>query len=167
MRTSRFVFIFSAASLVAACASTPPPARKPIAQVPPLDPKVSRVLVASGMLNRGEPTGVTLATARQLGPVYIDGKWVGDVAQNEYIVVDVKPGVHQVGCSPLEPVRNYIEVRKVALEPGETKSLVCDMATARGDLPGKYASKTYVEPRTINPAAAAVDYKKMPDNVRN
>lgn len=143
-----------------------PPART-AKSVPPLDPKVSRVLVASGMLDRGAPTSVALTTVRQLGPVYIDGRWVGDVAQNEYIVVDVKPGVHEVGCSPLEPVRNYIEKRQVSFEPGETKSLVCEMASARGDLPDNYSSRTYLEPRTINPAAVAVDYKKIPDNVRN
>ena len=162
MRTSRFVFLLSAASLVAACASNPPPARKPIASVPPIDPKVSRVQVASGMLNRGEAASTTLTTVRQVGPVYIDGKWVGDLAQNEYIVVDVKPGVHEIGCSPLEPVKNYIEASKVAFEAGETKSFVCDMATARGDLPEKYSSKTYLTPRSIDPAAAAVDYKKIP-----
>src|SRR5689334_3426771 len=143
-----------------------PPART-AKSVPPLDPKVSRVLVASGMLDRGAATSVALTTVRQLGPVYIDGRWVGDVAQNEYIVVDVKPGVHEVGCSPLEPVRNYIEKRQVSFEPGETKSLVCEMASARGDLPDNYSSRTYLEPRTINPAAVAVDYKKIPDNVRN
>ena len=158
MRTFPLVLI----SLVAACASTPPQARKTISQVPPLDPKVSRVMVASGMYNRGETTGGTLTTVRQLGPVYIDGKWAGDVAQNEYIVVDLKPGVHEVGCSPLEPIKNYVETRKVVFEPGETKSLVCDMATARGDLAEGYNSKSYVEPRRINPAAKPVDYKKIP-----
>ena len=162
MRTLQAVLIVSSVSFFAACASTPPPARQTISKVPPLDPKVSRVLVASGMYNRGEPTGGTLATVRQLGPVYIDGRWAGDVAQNEYIVLDVKPGVHEVACSPLEPVKNYIETRKVVFEPGETKSLVCDMATARGDLAAGYNSKTYVEPRRINPAATPVDYKKIP-----
>src|SRR5438132_9003308 len=111
MRTFRLVFAVSTVSLIAACASTQPPARKSVARVPPLDAKASRVMVGSGMLNRGEPTGATLTTVRQLGPVYIDGRWVGDVAQNEYIVVDVPPGVHDVGCSPLEPVKNYVEVR--------------------------------------------------------
>ena len=161
MRTSKLLLVVSAVSLVAACASTPPQPRREISKVPPLDPKVSRVLVASGMYNRGEPSGGTLATVRQLGPVYIDGKWAGDVAQNEYIVVDVKPGVHELACSPLEPVKNYVEKRKVVFEPGETKSLVCDMATARGDLAQGYNSKTYVEPRRINPAAKPVDYKKI------
>ena len=161
MRTSRLLFAVSAVSLLAACASTVPPARQPVAKVPPLDPKVSRVLVASGMYNRGEPTSGTLTTARQTGPVYIDGRWAGDLAQNEYIVLDLKPGVHEVGCSPLEPVKNYIEKRKVVFEPGETKSLVCDMATARGDMAEGYVSRTYVEPRQINPAAKPVDYKKI------
>lgn len=162
MRTSKWVLGVSAVSLIAACASTPPQPRKTISQVPPLDPKVSRVLVGSGMYDRGDATGGTLATVRQTGPVYIDGRWAGDVAQNEYIVLDVKPGVHEVGCSPLEPVKNYVEKRKVVFEPGETKSLVCDMATARGDLAAGYNSKTYVVPRRINPAAAPVDYKKIP-----
>jgi len=162
MRTFQAVLIVSFVSFLAACASTPPPARQTISKVPPLDPKVSRVLVASGMYNRGEPTGATLATVRQTGPVYIDGKWAGDVAQNEYIVLDVKPGVHEVGCSPLEPVKNYVEMRKVSVEPGETKALVCDMASARGELADKYSSKTYLEPRSVNPAAAPVDYKKIP-----
>jgi len=162
MRTSRLLFAVSAVSFLAACASTVPPARQPVAKVPPLDPKVSRVLVASGMYDRGEPTSGTLATVRQLGPVYIDGKWAGDVAQNEYIVLDLKPGVHEVGCSPLEPVKNYVETKKVFFEPGETKSLVCDMAVARGDLGENFKSKTYLEPRQINPAAQPVDYKKIP-----
>ena len=162
MRTFQAVLIVSAVSLLTACAGQTPPARQPVAKVPPLDPKVSRVLVASGMRDRGETTGATLTTTRQVGPVYVDGKWAGDLGQNEYIVVDVKPGVHEVGCSPLEPVRNYVEVRKVVFEPGQTKSLVCDMATARGELGEKYLSKTYVEPRGINPQSKVVDYKKIP-----
>ena len=163
MRTFQAVLIVSSVSFLAACASTQPPAaRKAISQVPPQDPNVSRIMVASGMYNRGEPAGGTLTTVRQTGPVYIDGRWAGDVAQNEYIVLDVKPGVHELACSPLEPVKNYMETRKVFFEPGETKSMVCDMATARGDLAEGYNSKTYLEPRRINPAAAPVDYKKIP-----
>ena len=162
MRTFRIVSVVSAVSFLAACAGTVPPARKQVASVPPLDPKVSRVLVGSGMLNRGDAQSATLASVKQLGPVYIDGRWVGDVAQNEYIVVDLKPGMHDVGCAPLEPVKNYVEMRKVSFEPGETKALVCDMATARGELGEKYSSKTYLEPRSVNPAAAPVDYKKIP-----
>src|ERR1051325_11225717 len=122
MRTSRLVFAVSAVSFLAACASTTPPARQTISKVPPLDPKVSRVLVASGMYNRGEPTSGTLTTVRQTGPVYIDGKWAGDVAQKESLVLDGTPGVHEIGCSPLELVKNYVEKRKVVFEPGETKS---------------------------------------------
>ena len=164
MRTSRIVMVVSAVSLLAACAAAPvPKERPPIAKVPPLDPNVSRVLLASGMRDRGESTGTTLATVRQVGPVYFDGRYVSDLAQNEYVMVDVKPGVHDVACSPLEPVRNYIESRKVVFEPGETKTLVCEMATARGDLGDKFTSKTYLEPRTINAQdGAVVDYKKIP-----
>lgn len=164
MRTSRIVVVVSVVSFLAACSTAPvPQARKPIAKVPPLDPKASRVLLASGMRDRGESTGTTLATVRQVGPVYLDGKYVGDLAQNEYLMVDVKPGAHEIGCSPLEPIRNYIEKRKVVFEPGETKTLVCEMATARGDLGDKYVSKTYVEPRTINTQnGVVVDYKKIP-----
>ena len=158
----RLVLAVSTASFLVACASSPTPPARTAKSVPPLDPKVSRVQVAAGMFNRGDAQSVTLTTARQVGPVYVDGKWVGDLAQNEYIVIDLKPGEHAIGCSPLEPVRNYIDTRKVALEPGETKSLVCDMATARGDLPEKYSTKTYVEPREMDPAAAPVDYKKIP-----
>ena len=162
MRTSRVVRISFAVCLLVGCAATPPAVRKPVAKVPPLDPKVSRVLIGSGVRDRGEPTATTLTTVRQVGPVYIDGKYVGDTAQNEYIVVDVKSGVHEVSCSPLEPVRNYMEPRSVSFERGETKTLVCDMATARGTLGERYVSKTYVEPRGIDAAAAPVDYKKLP-----
>jgi hypothetical protein len=161
MRASRVVLVVSAVSLLAACAGTAPPAHKPVASVPPLDPKVSRVLVGAGMLNRGDAQGAPLMSVRQVGPVYVDGRWVGDLAEDAYIVVDLKPGAHEVGCSPLEPVRNYIEPRKVSFEAGETKSLVCDMTTRVG-LAQKYSSKTYVEPRAISPAAAVVDYKKLP-----
>ena len=164
MRTSTIVLVVSAVSLLAACAAAPiPKARQPIARVPPLDPKVSRALIASGMRDRGEPTGATLLTVRQVGPVYVDRRYVGDIAQNEYVMIDVKPGPHELACSPLEPVHNYIEQRKIVFQPGETKTLVCDMVTARGDLSGNYASKTYVEPRRINTQnGAVVDYKKIP-----
>ncbi len=163
MRTSRFVFVVSAVSLLAACAGQVPAPRKAIANVPPADPKVSRVLIAAGELDRGGPQAATLATDRQVGPVYFDGKYVGDLEQNEYIVVDVKPGVHKVACSPLEPVRNYIEERRVNFQPGETKELVCDMATARGDLGDKYVSKSYLEQREFDlKESAVVGYSKAP-----
>ena len=164
MRTSRIVFAVSAVSLLAACAGAPVPnPRHPVAKVPPLDPKASRALVASGMRDRGESTAATLLTVRQVGPVYVDRKYVGDIAQNEYVMIDVKPGPHEIACSPLEPVHNYIEHRKIVFEPGETKTLVCDMVTARGDLGGNYSSKTYVEPRGINTEnGAVVEYKKIP-----
>ncbi|HYL90509.1 MAG TPA: hypothetical protein VEU32_17295 [Burkholderiales bacterium] len=163
MRTSRIVLVVSAVSLLAACAAQVPQPRKAIAKVPPLDPKVSRVVIAPGVLDRGGPQAATLATVRQVGPVYFDGKWVSDLEQNEYVVVDVKPGMHDVACSPLEPVKNYIEVRHVNFEPGETKSLVCDMATASGALGQKYSSKSYLEPRVIDPEqGTVVDYKKIP-----
>ena len=163
MRTSLIVFVVSIVSLLAACAAQVPAPRKAVANVPPLDPKVSRVLIAPGMLDRGGPQAATLATVRQVGPVYFDGKYVGDLEQNEYIVVDVKPGMHDVGCSPLEPVRNYIEVRHVSFEPGQTKTLVCDMATASGALGEKYSSKSYLEPRGFSTQEdSLVDYKKLP-----
>ena len=164
MRTSRIVLVVSTISLLAACVSAQvPQPRKAIAKVPPLDPNVSRVEIAPGVLDRGGPQATTLATVRQVGPVYIDGKWVSDLEQNEYVIVDVKPGMHDVACSPLEPVRNYIEVRHVNFEPGQTKTLVCDMATANGALGEKYASKSYLEPRVIDPEQGTiVDYKKVP-----
>lgn len=163
MSTFRVVLVVSAVSILAACAAQQPAARKPLAKVPPLDPKASRVVVAAGMLDRGTPQVATLSTVRQVGPVYVDGKYVGDIAANEYFVVDVKPGAHDVACSPLEPVRNYIEPRKVSFEAGETKSLVCDMASARGDLDGKYSTKSYLESRPIDPQqGTVVGYKKLP-----
>jgi hypothetical protein len=162
MKAHRIATI-AAFSLLAACAAQVPPARKPVAQVPPLDPKVSRVMIAAGMMDRGSPQGITLADTRHVGPVYVDGKYVGDIAESEYLVVDVKPGMHDVSCSPLEPVKNYPEQRHVSFEPGQTKSLVCDMASARGDLADKFVSKSYLEPLPIDPQQGrVVDYKKLP-----
>lgn len=162
MSTFRVASMVCAVSLLAACAAQPP-ARKAIAKVPPLDPKTSRVLIAAGVLDRGSPQSVALSSVRQTGPVYVDGKYVGDVAQSEYFVVDVPPGAHDVSCSPLEPVKNYIEQRHVSFVAGETKNLVCDMASARGELADNYSSRTYLEQRAIDlQQGAVVGYKKMP-----
>ena len=159
MRTFPVVIVIST---LAACANAPQPPARQAVTTPPLDPKVSRVLITAGMRDRGNAQSVTLTSVRQVGPVYFDGKWVGDIAQNEYIVVDVEPGTHDVACSPMEPMRNYAEPRKVSFEAGETKSLVCEMATASSDVGENYKSKTYLEPREINSAAAPVAYKKIP-----
>ncbi len=161
MRTSRVVLVVSTVSLLAACAGQVPAPRKAIGNVPPADPQVSRVLIAPGMLDRGGAQSATLATTRQVGPVYFDGKYVGDLEQNEYIVVDVAPGTHSVACSPLEPVRNYIEPRQVNFAAGETKELVCEMAT--GGVKGNYASRSYLEQREIDLRdSAVVGYSKVP-----
>lgn len=164
MNTFRVVSVVSVVSFLAACAAQPP-ARPALKSVPPLDAGASRVVVGAGMLNRGDAQSATLTSVRQVGPVYVDGQYVGDVAQNEYFIVDVKPGTHSVSCSPLEPVRNFIEQRRVNFAPGKTKSLVCDMATARGELGDKYSSRTYLEERTINlQQGAVVGYTKAPES---
>jgi hypothetical protein len=155
MSTSRSAFAVSVLSILAACAAQPP-ARTALKTVPPLDPGASRVVIGAGVLNRGEAQAAALSSVRQVGPVYVDGRYAGDVAQNEYFVIDVKPGTHSVSCSPLEPVRNLPEQKRVDFEPGETKTLVCDMATARGELADKYSSRTYVEERTIDLQQGAV-----------
>ena len=163
MRATRpvLVLVVSTVSLLAACVAQPP-ARPAIAALPPLAPDASRVYIASGS-DRGYLQTETMSTVRQVGPVYFDGKLVGSTGQNEYFVIDVKPGTHEVACSPLEPVRNFIEVRKVSFEAGETKQLVCDMTTPTASQWETYRSRSYLEERLIDQATSKnVGYTKRP-----
>jgi hypothetical protein len=115
------------------------------------------------MQNRGDMQAVALANVRQVGPVYIDGRYVGSTGQNEYFVVDVTPGKYELACSPQEPVRNVAEKKSFGVAAGETKYLSCEMASAKSDLGPEYLSKTYLEERPLDlDGGKLVGYSKLP-----
>jgi hypothetical protein len=162
MSTSRVLIVaVSIASLLAACI-TQPPARQAIATLPPLDADYSRVFIGAGM-HRGDTQTTAQSNVREVGPVYFNGRLVGSTGQNEYFVVDVKPGTYEVYCSPLEPVRNLTEKRSVSFAAGETKYLVCEMAPPGADQWQEYQSRTYLEERRIDlQASRLVANTKLP-----
>jgi hypothetical protein len=147
--------------LLTACVAQPP-ARPAIATLPPLDPEYSRVVVGAG-LHRGDLQTTMLSTVREVGPVYFNGRAVGSIAQDEYFVLDAKPDTYEVSCSPMEPAKNAPETRPVRFVAGETKYLVCDMASPRPDQWPEYRSRTYVEERSIDvQTGRLVSYRKFP-----
>lgn len=162
MRKSWILLVGTVAAILAACAAQPP-ARPAISTVPPLEQGVGRVIIGTGMQNRGDMQQLALSSVRQVGPVYLNGKYVGNTGQNEYFVIDVAPGEYEASCSPQEPVRNIIEKMSFKVVSGETKHLVCEMGRPKMDEAEKYQSRTYLEERGIDLSTErAVVYTKLP-----
>lgn len=116
-------------------------------------------------------SGVKLWSVKQVGPVYFNGQQIGTTARDEHFVVDVKPGTYDVSCSPQEPEKNFVEKKSITFSAGETKHLVCDMATRGagmyfgliGAMVSEYLTKTYLEERMIDTQTSKlVGYSKLP-----
>ena len=130
-------------------------------QAPPLELGWSRVYISPGfMANTGLAGGAQrLWMTTQTGPVFINNQYVEATALDEYFIVDVKPGVHQLHCATShQPLANYSEKLKFILKDGETRYLECDMA----ELGGTYATKTYFRERPpATPDRRLIAYHKL------
>ena len=144
--------IIAIAVLLSACASRPP-ARSELTQLPPLGATNSRIYISAGTTS-----GVKLWSVKQVGPVYINGKPVGQTAKDEHFVVDLASGTYELSCEPLEPEKNLVEKRSMSFAPGETKYLACSMVPEGaggmfgliGALVSTYLSKSFLEEHKLD-----------------
>jgi len=155
--------IFTIALILVGCASLPAPRPKYSDNVPLLESGMSRLKITSGKMS-----WVRLKAAGQVGPVFINDRQVWSSAIDEYIIVDLLPGVYEFSWTPAEPYKVYTEKRKVTLEAGETRHFACDMAQKGagmyfgiiGVLASEYLYKSYLEERPMdNPNSNLVAYK--------
>ena len=152
MNVLRSVALVSIVVLLTACASRPP-ARTEFSQLPQLDAANSRLYISAGTI-----IGVRLWSVKQVGPVYINAKRVGQTAKDEHFVIDLAPGTYELSCEPLEPEKNLVEKRSMTFTAGQTKFLACSMASEGvggmfglvGALASRYLTKSYLEEHKLD-----------------
>jgi hypothetical protein len=165
MRTTRMCWSAAALSGLVLCGcATRPPTRAEYASLPPLDSGWSRVY-----LSAGKESGIKVWSVHQVGPAYINGQLVGNLAKDEHLVVDVLPGHYEAYCSPEEPDKNFTDKRQFTFAAGETRHLACDMAPKGagayfgliGALASTYLTQTYLTDEPMEPNSRLVAYKKL------
>lgn len=163
IRISNILAIFTIALILVGCASLPTHRPKYSDNVPPLENGMSRLKITSGKLSWAR-----LRSVEQVGPVFINDRQVWSSVIDEYIIVDLLPGVYELSWTPTEPYKIYTEKRKVTLEAGEIRHFACDMAQKGagmyfgliGTLASEYLYKSYLEERPMdNPNSTFVAYK--------
>lgn len=167
VRISNLLAIIVIAVILVGCASRPAPRPMYIADVPLLERGMSRLKITSGkwMWTR-------LWAVGQVGPVFINDRQIWSSAIDEYIIVDLLPGIYEISWTPGDPdaYKVFTEKRKVTLEAGEIRHFACDMAQKGagmhfgliGALASEYLTKTYLEERPMdNPDSILVAYKVL------
>lgn len=162
-RTCNILSIFAIALILVGCASRPAPRPMYSGNVPPLESGMSRLKITSGKLS-----WVRLKGAALNGPVFINDRQVWTSEIDEYIIVDLLPGVYELSWTPGEPDKIYTEKRKITFQGGETRHFACDLAQKGagvyfglvGALASEYLYKSYLEERPMdNPNSTLVAYK--------
>lgn len=161
MRKSLIVLALTSLSMIG-CTHKPAP-RQEISNLPSLGYGYSRLYFSAG-----EMGGIKLRNVDQIGPVFLDGKQVSSIAKDEHSVVDIKPGAHELYCTPEKPEKNYIEKMTTTLREGETRYLACDMNLTSavnygliGIMASDFISKTFFVERALDPDSRLVDYKRV------
>lgn len=158
------IIALSAIAVVATgCASKPEP-RSAYQSLPELENGYSRVLITAG-----DQKGTNLWSVHQVGPVYIDEENVGQTADNETIVIDLKPGSYKAHCEPQDNYKTLIEKTSFSFKANKTYELYCDMAPhgsagafgAAGALSAKYLTTMFLQARTEQSENTIVSYKKL------
>lgn len=153
--TYGFVAVLLALAVVGCTTVDPYQARRAVQQPAAVETGWSRIYVSPGFMG---DTPQRLWTLYETGPVYVDNQLVEVTALNEYFIVDVKPGVHEMYCATRHPYSNYSEKMKFVFRDGETRYLECDMV----DLGGTYATKTYFRERPpTSPDRRLIGYHKL------
>jgi len=139
--------------------------------VPPLESGLSRLKITSGKISWAR-----LWAVGQVGPVFINDQQIWSTAKDEYIIVDLLPGIYELSWTPGSPDKNFTEKRKVTFQAGETRHFACDMAQKGAGVGmyfgligalvesqlSEYLTKSYLEERPMdNPDSTLVAYKKF------
>ena len=111
--------------VISGCASVPQTTRLPQAEPPPLEDGWGRVYVTAGISN-----GVQLWSKHQVGPFLINDKEVGSTAKDEYILVDLRPGIYEATCTQHDPFNTTNVPVELQINAGEQRYFACDMAFA-------------------------------------
>lgn len=167
-RINSLFAIFIVGLILFGCASRPAPRPIYSGNVPPLESGMSRLKITSG-----KASWVRLKGAAQVGPVFINDRQIWSAAIDEYIIVDLLPGVYELSWTPAEPYKIFTEKRKVRFEGGENRHFACDMAGKGagsyfgliGVVASEYLYKSYLEERPMdNPNSILVDYKVLEES---
>jgi hypothetical protein len=163
-RVSNLLALVIIALVVAGCASAPVP-RPVFTDIPALESGLSRVKITSGKYS-----WTRLWTTEQLGPVFVNDQTVWDAAKDEYVIIDLSPGIYELSWTPRASDKVYTEKRPFTFRAGETRHFACDMAPKGagmyfglvGALASDYVAKTYLEERPMdNPDSIPVAYKRF------
>lgn len=154
----KIITISAIALLATGCASKPEP-RSAYQSLPELEEGFSRVLITAGDQN-----GTNLWSVHQVGPVFIDGKRVGQTADNETIVVDIRPGTYKAYCEPQDNYETLIEKTSFSFKANKTHQLYCDMdnhGSGLGMLVSSHLTKMFLKERSDSSNSTIVSYKKI------
>ena len=165
IRFRTLLAILAIALTLVGCASAPTPRPIYASAVPPLESGSSRLKITSGKWN-----WTRLWAVGQVGPVFINDQQIWLAAKDEYIIVDLSPGIYELSWTPGEAYKNFTEKRKVVFQAGEIRHFACDMTEKGagmyfgliGVLVSEYLTKTYLEEREMdNPDSTLVAYEKF------
>lgn len=112
--------------ILTGCVADPPKASEYI-NIPPLENGLGRIYISGGV-----KSGVKLWSVHQVGPVFINEQRVGAVGKNEYIAVDLFPGIYEAHWVAYEPEKLYIQKTAITIKAGETKYFTCDLENRAG-----------------------------------
>lgn len=116
-------------SLIVGCASKPPVRPSYTEAVPTLEKGWVRLNFFAGNYVEDGQRLFPLSKVHHVGPVYINNEEVGRIAENEYVMVDLKPGTYEMSCSPQEPDKNFAVKTQVTVSQGTQRAYACDMST--------------------------------------
>ena len=123
-------------------------------------------------ISAGTAAGEKLASARQIEPVFINGKRVGQVAKDEYFVVDIQPGTYEAYCAPEASEKTQVHKQQVTFKPDELRYFSCDIEEAPGSKAGwvdsllakaaSRSSRSYLAEYPSNQVGSRLtDYRKL------
>jgi Protein of unknown function (DUF2846) len=126
VRFTNLIFTSLVVFILVGCAAKPPARSTYSEGTPTLEKGWSRLYFFSGN-HVGVGSKPALSTVNQVGPIYINNEQVGLVAENEYVIVDIRPGTYEISCSPQEPDKNFVVKTSISINQGIQRAYACDM----------------------------------------
>jgi len=119
----RRLFLIFSFLVLSGCASAPQ-GRPELNSLPTLESGLGRIFVSGGSICTS--FCVKLWTEGQVGPVFINGKRIWTFAKNEYVAIDLLPGVYEIYWVPNKNDKIFSQKTAITITAGTTRFFGAD-----------------------------------------